>query len=163
MSHVKQPRATASEDLSTQKKETYTKISIDKWKAICLLRVIYVPMQAHTHTYLFFFYIFRFLFLYFSNEVHGTYLHQWINNTNIRACIKHFVVVSLPVYQFQLIELFVLLKRITNRNSFLCIFNQLVAKSVCKMFSNKFMLTFKSKLVILKIAFYVYILIYGII
>lgn len=50
MSHVKQPRATASEDLSTQKKETYTKISIDKWKAICLLRVIYVPMQAHTHT-----------------------------------------------------------------------------------------------------------------
>lgn len=64
-----------------------------------VLRVIHVHMQAHTQReFLFLLYPkFEFLLLHFSNEVHGTYLHQWINNTNIRACIKHFVVVSLPV------------------------------------------------------------------
>lgn len=52
---------------------------------------------AHTHFFFLLYANFRFLIFHFSSEAHETYLHQWINNTNIWACIKHFVVVSLPV------------------------------------------------------------------
>jgi hypothetical protein len=39
----------------------------------------------------------NFLGIFLFYGVYSTYLSQWINNTNSRACVKHFVEVSFSI------------------------------------------------------------------